>query len=84
MSHQPKQPNSKSAKVKPADRIPELVLQQLFVQRISAWDVFAASVLGLQHHPKNLMSNPNPLRIDQIADIADEMLKERDRRWGNG
>lgn len=43
-----------------------------------AWDMFFANLVGIQYHP----ANPVHLRLplEELAEVADEMLIERNKR----
>lgn len=43
-----------------------------------AWDMFFANLAGIQYHPANRIADRQPL--SELAAIADEMLKERNKR----
>ena len=46
-----------------------------------AWDVYVSSVLGMSYHPGTTRDKPNRMTVSEVADIADAMLAERDRRF---
>lgn len=51
------------------------------IGRQVAWDVYAAGVLSMSHHPGTTRDKPNRMTVQEIAAIADAMLAERDRRF---
>lgn len=67
----------------PSDRVPltpDEIVQREFM-RIQAWDIFAASILGMSLHPGTTRDKPRTMTAQEICALADEMLAERDRRW---
>lgn len=52
--------------------------------RRTAWDMFFASVKSMALHPGTTRDNTIPRTTAQCADIADEMLRERDERVMRG
>lgn len=54
----------------------------LMSMRQTAWDMFASAALTMARHPGTTKHGPMPLSYSEIADIADKMLEERDRRFG--
>lgn len=56
-------------------------LVQTEVMRRAAWDMFASSALGMSMHPGTTRDAARPLTASQCADIADQMLEERDKRF---
>lgn len=56
-------------------------LIQIELMRRAAWDMFASAALGMSMHPGTTRDAARPLTVSQCADIADQMLRERDNRF---
>lgn len=50
--------------------------------RMIAWDVYFASVTSLTFHPGSTRDGRVPPTVKECAAVADQMLAERDRRFG--
>lgn len=51
--------------------------------RKAAWDMYASGILSMSLHPGTTRDAAMPLTIEAVASIADKLLAERDRRFGN-
>lgn len=54
------------------------------VLRRQAWDVYAASLLSMNNHPGTTQGRAVKRTIAEVAEEADRMLAERDRRVMEG
>jgi len=52
-----------------------------FDARHTAWDVYFSAVYGMSLHPGTTRDKARPKSIEECAQLADEMLKERDKRF---
>lgn len=52
------------------------------VMRQAAWDMYAAAALGMAMHPGTTRDAAQPKTTSQIAAIADELIEQRDLRFG--
>lgn len=52
--------------------------------RRSAWDMYYSSVVSMSLHPGTTRDSTIPRDRAQCADIADEMMRERDARIKRG
>jgi hypothetical protein len=57
-----------------------LQYQQFLLLRASAWDMYASAVLSMSLHPGTTRDKAVPKTPEQIAEIADQLLAERDKR----
>jgi hypothetical protein len=48
-----------------------------------AWDMYASSVLGMSLHPGTTRDAARPMTVEQICELADRMLRQRDQRFGD-
>lgn len=46
-----------------------------------AWDCFVASLLGMTNHPGQSKGDARKMTLEEIADMADAMLRLRDQRF---
>lgn len=49
--------------------------------RCLAWDTYFCGVMTMNRHPGTTRDQAVRLTIPECAEIADEMLKERDKRF---
>lgn len=52
------------------------------IMRQAAWDMYAAAALGMTLHPGTTRDAAKPRSIEEIAYIADQLLEQRDKRFG--
>jgi hypothetical protein len=58
----------------------EQFYQQFILLRASAWDMYASAALSMSLHPGTTRDKAVPKTPEQIAEIADQLLAERDKR----
>ena len=52
------------------------------VMRQAAWDMYVAAALGMSMHPGTTRDAAKPMTHEQICEVADSLLFQRDRRFG--
>jgi hypothetical protein len=55
---------------------------QFLLLRSSAWDMYASAALSMSMHPGTTRDKATPRTAAEIATIADQLLAERDKRYG--
>lgn len=53
---------------------------QFLLMRMSAWDMYASAALSMSMHPGTTRDKAVPRTMQEIANIADALLAERDKR----
>lgn len=53
-----------------------------YLMRRQEWGMYAAALLSMAHHPGTTRDAAKPMNAQEIAEKADEMLKESDNRFG--
>ena len=51
------------------------------MDRKIAWDIYFGGIMSINYHPGTTKENAKRLSIEECAQIADAMLKERDKRF---
>lgn len=51
------------------------------VMRMAAWDMYASGILSMSLHPGTTRDKQTKMTIEEVANLADELLGERDRRF---
>jgi|LauGreDrversion4_2_1035121.scaffolds.fasta_scaffold2434462_2 hypothetical protein len=59
------------------------MVEQAILMRMAAWDMYAAGVLSMAMHPGTTRDKQRPMTIEEIAQLADQLLEERDKRFTN-
>lgn len=59
------------------------MLEQAIMMRMAAWDMYAAGVLSMTLHPGTTRDKQKPMTIEEVANMADQLLAERDKRFTN-
>ncbi len=54
------------------------------IMRRAAWDMYLAGVMSISMHPGTTRDEAKPKTVQECADIADAMLRERDERIMRG
>lgn len=50
--------------------------------RQAAWDMYVAAILGMAYHPGTTRDAAVRRPPQEIANLADEMMEQRDQRFG--
>jgi len=48
---------------------------------VTIWDIYFASIVAMQTHPGAGSRGHHKLTLSECAKLADEMIKERTKRW---
>lgn len=54
-------------------------MNKLLTDEIFAWDMYFASLVGIQMHPANQI-HPDDIELEPFARLADQMIQKRKER----
>lgn len=59
------------------------MVEQAILMRMAAWDMYAAGILSISLHPGTTRDKQKPMTVEEVAELADKLLQERDKRFTN-